>query len=1194
MRTQRDKGWADLDATLRRNADGTLSPAVSSLGVTLSGGGSGPMATITTEDGKKLAVTAPFALPAPTLDGASATYPNVLPDVDLQVTALPTGGWRDVIVVRTAQAAADPRLKNLHFPISADGLNVATDEAGNISLKDASGKTRLHAPTPLQWDSTPPAPPTPLVAGAGAKAAAKSASPLAAPNAAPQPSYEASTVHGPGAGAHESRIAVTADGHGFDLTPDPAVFGQGTGPWYIDPSISADSGTAHSAQVQEYHAGTTYYDAVSSLGTGFCGFSDCTGRGRERAYFSINVNSAIWNQPSGAPSAPTVYNSTLYANADGASAPGTSTPLGLYWTGPIGPGVTWNSQPCNGGGTFGGCGKVGNSFWITGTGPISFDVTSPMQQLAASKSGTWTVGIAPDDENYQNYRHHIGNNPHVTTNYDLQPSMWWPRTIPQPGFAGTGQYNDCQTPAPGGGPAPYAWYNPGWIGANQNIQLAANDWSPSGLPLHGHFHLWDDNDPNFGIAQDTPTTGGYNTETIPVGSLNDGHQYGWTANSSDGGLTSPDTPWCYFRVDKTPPTVNVTSTDFPPSGTPNPTPAKYATDNATFTLHGTDPTPGPGLNASGVACFKASTSSTPVAGWHCGDPGTLTPDANGNANYTYTPGLWGTNTLYVQAQDNAGNYSQPALYNYYAPWKPGTLPVFGDLTGDGKPDILLPDTNGNLRLINTTSEPGNANPIAGAAAASPTGTWTGVQTTHRGSLLAGKPLDDLIVHPAGDKYLYLYANDGHGNFNTRTSFYKSGGAVNSAVTCQDINGTTIPCPADFGTDWSNATQILALGTPEGENVSTTTGTSVLTRTSLLAVINHQLWLFPPGTSSARLLKPTDTQVSTASWDNYDLIGPGPANGGKQPTLWARDRTNGTIHAYPITMKADGVTPDYSALTDPTTGTIAGTGGVDPVTYPVVGSNGDLNGDGTPDLWAQNNNNQIIVWPGTADATGKVNGFSAPSTLGTLNTPQASYPLAGNANDSTGLHNGTLKGDVTFTSTSLGGSTAPSGSTNAAVLNATSAFDAGNRATWGELDSGVQVNTQQSFTVTAWAREDQSTDGVVVGQDGASTSNFMIWPGTFQSGVTTWTFGMSTSDSGWSYDHTNPVNAAATMNSNARVQLGVWTKLTASYDATTGQMALYVNGALAATGMHTTTMAPTGKLVIGRYFNAGQPNNPFKG
>ncbi|MBV2154881.1 ricin-type beta-trefoil lectin domain protein, partial [Kitasatospora sp. SUK 42] len=107
-------------------------------------------------------------------------------------------------------------------------------------------------------------------------------------------------------------------------------------------------------------------------------------------------------------------------------------------------------------------------------------------------------------------------------------------------------------------------------------------------------------------------------------------------------------------------------------------------------------------------------------------------------------------------------------------------------------------------------------------------------------------------------------------------------------------------------------------------------------------------------------------------------------------------------------------------------------------------------------------------------------------------------------------------------------------------------------------------------------------------------NFMIWPGTFQSGVTTWTFGMSTSDSGWSYDHTNPVNGSARQNSAARVQLGVWTKLTASYDATTGQMALYVNGALAATGMHTTTMAPTGKLVIGRYFNAGQPNNPFKG
>ncbi|KJK57318.1 hypothetical protein UK12_17300 [Saccharothrix sp. ST-888] len=56
------------------------------------------------------------------------------------------------------------------------------------------------------------------------------------------------------------------------------------------------------------------------------------------------------------------------------------------------------------------------------------------------------------------------------------------------------------------------------------------------------------------------------------------------------------------------------------------------------------------------------------------------------------------------AQDRIGiYYSQPAAYSFYAPWRPGSLPVFGDLTGDGKPDAVLPDANGNLRAGHTGS-----------------------------------------------------------------------------------------------------------------------------------------------------------------------------------------------------------------------------------------------------------------------------------------------------------------------------------------------------------------------------------------------------------------------------------------------------------------------------------------------------------
>src|SRR4029079_11688079 len=60
--------WTDLDATLKRNADGTVSPSVSTSDLRLSGGGSGPLASMATQ-GRTLGLTLPMALPAAALLG---------------------------------------------------------------------------------------------------------------------------------------------------------------------------------------------------------------------------------------------------------------------------------------------------------------------------------------------------------------------------------------------------------------------------------------------------------------------------------------------------------------------------------------------------------------------------------------------------------------------------------------------------------------------------------------------------------------------------------------------------------------------------------------------------------------------------------------------------------------------------------------------------------------------------------------------------------------------------------------------------------------------------------------------------------------------------------------------------------------------------------------------------------------------
>ncbi|MFD7645814.1 hypothetical protein ACFV4P_34830, partial [Kitasatospora sp. NPDC059795] len=633
VRTKRSGKWADLDPTLHRNADKTLSPAVTPDSLSLSGGGDGPLATITTADGQKLAVTAPFTLPTPSIDGATATYANVLPDVDLQVSALSNGGWRDVIVVKTATAAADPRLKTLHFAISATGLSVETDAAGNISFKDSAGKARLQAPTPLQWDSTvAPSPDN------------GSAAPRSLTVGQQTDPGMLSSAAGPGHTAVVAPMSVKATGSGLDMTPDQDTFGKGTGPWYLDPAIGAASYKTASTQVQEYLPNSKYFStADQDLGVGYCGYSSpnpCPSYGRERAYVRIGIAPEIYTQPSGAPAPPTVYDSTMFVNVVDASSPSTSTTFGLYWTGAIDANTTWNNQPCNGGGTFGGCTKVADSSSpLTGVGQIAFNVTGQMQQAAAQKWGDWTVGIAPSDENNKAYRHHIRSNVSIATNYDITPSSWWPRSNPAPGFA-----NSDGKGKPTGGDC-FDTNKPGWIGTAQNLTLGLSQWSPANQNLTDTFTVWDDTSHTYSGSWSTKAPAyGSGFVNVPGSALADGHQYHWSANASDDLLASPTSGPCYFRVDKTPPTVSVSSTDFPPSGSPNP--SKVVGTEGSFTVTGTDPAPA-GAGSSGLACFRVSTDSTPVTGWTCDQSGALLPGADGTAAYSFTPPRWGTNVLYV-------------------------------------------------------------------------------------------------------------------------------------------------------------------------------------------------------------------------------------------------------------------------------------------------------------------------------------------------------------------------------------------------------------------------------------------------------------------------------------------------------------------------------------------------------------------
>jgi hypothetical protein len=78
--------WVGLNATLVKNSNGTVSTTATPSGLTLSDGGSAPLATMSL-GGQTMSLTLPISLPRPSLAGPVATYKNVIPGVTLVVTA---------------------------------------------------------------------------------------------------------------------------------------------------------------------------------------------------------------------------------------------------------------------------------------------------------------------------------------------------------------------------------------------------------------------------------------------------------------------------------------------------------------------------------------------------------------------------------------------------------------------------------------------------------------------------------------------------------------------------------------------------------------------------------------------------------------------------------------------------------------------------------------------------------------------------------------------------------------------------------------------------------------------------------------------------------------------------------------------------------------------------------------------------
>ncbi len=132
-------------------------------------------------------------------------------------------------------------------------------------------------------------------------------------------------------------------------------------------------------------------------------------------------------------------------------------------------------------------------------------------------------------------------------------------------------------------------------------------------------------------------------------------------------------------------------------------------------------------------------------------------------------------------------------------------------------------------------------------------------------------------------------------------------------------------------------------------------------------------------------------------------------------------------------------------------------------------------------------------------------------------------------------------------------------------------------------SGPAVTTSQNFTVSVWAdpRTVVAADDAVLSQDGSKDSGFALL-----ASATGWNFCLAKTDTG-------PWNADCA-ESNIPVHLGLWTHLTATYNASTGEMALYLNGVPDGQATHTAVAGFTGDFQVGEDLLNGARNAYFNG
>jgi hypothetical protein len=941
QRVQQNSTWIPLDPTLHRNDDGTYSTNATTAALTLSGGGTGPLAAMD-DAGKKLAFSWPTSLPAPTVTGSTALYADVLPDVDLSVQANDQGGFTDIIIVKTAQAAQNPALSTLNLSTASAGVTLAADAAGNLSATDDSGTLIFHSPAPVMWDSST----------SSASTTQKTAE---SPARRTSSADSTASADGPLPGAQVASVAVQVQTGSVKLTPDAGLLnGSGTTyPVYIDPAytptwVDGSTASADYTYIQSGHPDASNWDANTSydskgIGVGYQGYQSPIGV--ERSFYQFNVGTWIDTK--------TIHSATLKVDETYTASWGCETyDVKAYsmashidssstWSNFHGRTATYLDTQAVGGAYNSGCAGVFHS---------NFDVTSA---LNSDGDGVLTLELVGNEGNRDAFKR-FAKTATLSYQYNSIPAVpTGPTARPTPQTAPGATTQGCTS----GGP--WGWISRGGSGGSITLSAKVSDPdSGHGQLVRGQFALWDGStsggatsiismgypaDPSAGTLDSSGawiTSGDTATKTVPVSRLTDGHTYGWQVRSDDGINHAAATDVCHFRYDASAPTAVSVNGQGTTSGscTDGGTVAMTGSPES-FTLTATD-------NESGLDHFD----------WTLGAASDLSGDGGRHTNpVTFTPKGWGTYFLNVAAVDKAGNQSGAVCYSFYVPDNPAAGVTPGDIDGDGYRDFAaIPNNTYTGTLTGLRYYPTNTANAAGRQASDNSngpnadGTWNGALVAHRSTpqrSASGTKTDDLWALGTND-LLYLYTN----NINSNAAVPPYYTADRRTQVARPHCNSAITTCTQYKPGWTDVKQLIAVGDMNDDGIPDL----------VTAEAGNLLWFFPGESTSGALGNPQ--LIGSGGWDTYTVVAPGntPGDNGLA-ALWSRDNATGTLYQYLTSL--DSATGKITLQPRAQIGT-----GFTSDSYPLIISVGDISGDNAPDLIATTSDGTLVDQLGTTTSS----------------------------------------------------------------------------------------------------------------------------------------------------------------------------------------------------------------------------------